>query len=675
MRKVAGILLILFVTIFCVITAMAEELSAPENLTVSIINYTTLHLEWDAVEGATSYAIESRAGGITWWPEGETETTGMDIANPQFHHFFYRVIAKNQNYESDPSKPVFAALPDKTEISLINSDVRADTGDTDGTLLVLWTENPHYITADVVETYYTLYRKNPDGSIQEVARINEKEYSNQHLTDSGKRWFFYNVKDYMESGHTYQYGIAYEVKWIGENIGETNDVINIPVKEYKEYQYKKVLEMPGNVTATPCTREDFAEFLAKGYVSYIGTYDLGSYNDGMMKISWKPVEGATVYYLYQVIKSLIIRFNLVAEYSPEQTMDCFVLTDYEDEQQWLFALCGWDERELGPEEAELQFAKHAHFTWLYVKPCENMSAKSKKNGVALTWNSKTKYQEDAEYVIFRKDIQRNKTVKIAVTDRCSYVDQEAEKGKEYAYYVVTEVKQRSLWDYRIETHRSNPSNEAKVFIEDDQPTTIVVGEGKYEISDKKAVFVGTTNRNNQSITIEDSITLGDKTYKVTGIRSNACKKLEKLTEVTIGKYVTGIEKNAFRDCKQLQTVKGATAVKTIGDSAFAGCVKLTSVPNFTKLVNIENNAFRECKSLMKVILNSKLKQIGKNAFLSCEKLKIIIIKTKLLTAKTIGVNAFKNISKKACVTCPKGMTKSIEMLLREKGMPKDAVFK
>ncbi len=213
--------------------------------------------------------------------------------------------------------------------------------------------------------------------------------------------------------------------------------------------------------------------------------------------------------------------------------------------------------------------------------------------------------------------------------------------------------------------------------EPEDPTTATVKGLKYSLNSKKktAVFTQPKNRKITSITVPDTITVKNKTYKVTEIGANACKGMSKLAKVSIGKNVTKIGKNAFIACKVLKTVTGGAGVTSIGDSAFASCVKLTSVPAFPKLTTIGANACKGCKLLPKITLSAKVKTIGKNAFNGCAKLKTITIKTKLLKDKTVGANAFKGIYSKPTVTCPKGMAKTYKKLLMKKGMPKKAVFK
>ena len=81
------------------------------------------------------------------------------------------------------------------------------------------------------------------------------------------------------------------------------------------------------------------------------------------------------------------------------------------------------------------------------------------------------------------------------------------------------------------------------------------------------------------------------------------------------------------------------------------------------------------KKLKTVIIGKNVKKIGKNAFRSCPKLNNITIKTTKLTAKNVGASAFKGISKKAIVKCPKAKKKAYRKILLKKGMKTSVKFK
>ena len=111
--------------------------------------------------------------------------------------------------------------------------------------------------------------------------------------------------------------------------------------------------------------------------------------------------------------------------------------------------------------------------------------------------------------------------------------------------------------------------------------------------------------------------------------------------------VVSIRKNAFKKNKKLKTVVIGNNVKTIGNSAFA-----------------------ECTSLKKVTIGKNVTTIGKKVFYNSKKLDNIIFKGKKL--KTVGSNAFKNISGKAKIKVPKSKVANYGKKLAGKGL-KDTV--
>lgn len=90
-----------------------------------------------------------------------------------------------------------------------------------------------------------------------------------------------------------------------------------------------------------------------------------------------------------------------------------------------------------------------------------------------------------------------------------------------------------------------------------------------------------------SLTIPASITIDGKTYNVTAIEKNACKKYAKLKKVVIGKNVKSVGANAFAGCKALKNVKIQTTLltkKTIGKKAFSGIHKKAVIKVPTKKI-------------------------------------------------------------------------------------------
>lgn len=103
--------------------------------------------------------------------------------------------------------------------------------------------------------------------------------------------------------------------------------------------------------------------------------------------------------------------------------------------------------------------------------------------------------------------------------------------------------------------------------------TATVGGLKYSLSGSKATVTGPKDKNASMLTIPATIKANGKTYKVTAVKTSACKGMKKLTALTIGKNVRNIGKNAFYGCKKLQTINIRTKQltgTTVASNAFKG---------------------------------------------------------------------------------------------------------
>lgn len=111
--------------------------------------------------------------------------------------------------------------------------------------------------------------------------------------------------------------------------------------------------------------------------------------------------------------------------------------------------------------------------------------------------------------------------------------------------------------------------------------TYTVGKFKYTITGAKTdstgtvAIVGTTysrsDKKFASLTIADTVVIGDVRFKITSVSANAFSRYTMLTSVVIGKNVTSIGSNAFVSCKNLKkmTIKSAK-LKSVGAKAFSG---------------------------------------------------------------------------------------------------------
>ena len=195
---------------------------------------------------------------------------------------------------------------------------------------------------------------------------------------------------------------------------------------------------------------------------------------------------------------------------------------------------------------------------------------------------------------------------------------------------------------------------------------ITVSGGVYKLNLKKktAFFKKSTDKNATSIKIPATVKANGKTYKVTEIAQEACKGMNKLEEVTIGKNVQVIELKAFNGCISLKKIKLGDNLQNIEREAFEGCIKLSTVTIGAGLKEIGSYAFKGCVKLSKLTIGAGLKEIHKEAFWGCSKLKTIKIKSKKLTS--IGENAFK-IYYKAKFYVPSNKITKYEKMIKDAG--------
>ena len=127
---------------------------------------------------------------------------------------------------------------------------------------------------------------------------------------------------------------------------------------------------------------------------------------------------------------------------------------------------------------------------------------------------------------------------------------------------------------------------------------LTAGSLKYIVlkSSKKegtvAVY-GSKKENAKKVVIPKKVKLNGYSFKVTAIRQNAFAKMQKLTEVEIGKNVKKIGKRAFKNCKNLEFVMIGENVAKIETQAFAGCTKLNRIlVKSDKIKSVGADAFK-----------------------------------------------------------------------------------
>ena len=142
-------------------------------------------------------------------------------------------------------------------------------------------------------------------------------------------------------------------------------------------------------------------------------------------------------------------------------------------------------------------------------------------------------------------------------------------------------------------------------------------------SEKPTVsFIKNTNKKAKKVTVPDSVTYNNVTYKVTSIAANAFAKSEKVEQVVVGKNITSVGKKAFYNAKKLKNV---------------------------------------------TLKSGELTKIGENAFSGCKKLTKLTISSKKLTKKSVGKNALKGTSKELIIKVPKAKKSAYKKILLTKG--------
>lgn len=163
---------------------------------------------------------------------------------------------------------------------------------------------------------------------------------------------------------------------------------------------------------------------------------------------------------------------------------------------------------------------------------------------------------------------------------------------------------------------------------------VIIGIGKYKGSITKSF----------SITVKKNsvYTVGNYKYKITTAKTNG--------KGTVS--LTGVKSKDLK--KTLKKITVGATVK-IGGKKF-------------NVTEIGSKAFSDCQKVTSASVGANVTKIGASAFSGCKKLKEVKITSKKL--KSVGKNAFKNISSKAKIKVPKAKKKAYAKILKSKGQKK-----
>lgn len=175
-----------------------------------------------------------------------------------------------------------------------------------------------------------------------------------------------------------------------------------------------------------------------------------------------------------------------------------------------------------------------------------------------------------------------------------------------------------------------------------------------------------------NLTIPDSVTFADSTFRVTGINDHAFIGCNELTTVTIPNTISTIGDYAFSSCSGLVSVTIPNSVTSIGDYAFYGCSGLASpvynntlfafMPtSFTGGYSIPNGitticggAFDGCTELSSITIPNSVTSIGNYAFSGCCGLPSVTIPN---SVTSIGGCAFQGCDQLSSIIIPSPITR------------------
>ncbi|MGI6499923.1 MAG: leucine-rich repeat protein [Anaerostipes sp.] len=140
--------------------------------------------------------------------------------------------------------------------------------------------------------------------------------------------------------------------------------------------------------------------------------------------------------------------------------------------------------------------------------------------------------------------------------------------------------------------------------------TYTVSSKKYKVTNASTSGKGTvtltgvtTSKSKlSSLSIGNTVKIGNKTFKITAIGSNAWKNYTKLKKVTIGNNVTSIGKSAFYNCKKLSklTIK-STKLKSVGSKAIKNIKKNAKIDVPNKKVSKYKKLFKSSTGYKKTM--------------------------------------------------------------------------
>lgn len=205
-------------------------------------------------------------------------------------------------------------------------------------------------------------------------------------------------------------------------------------------------------------------------------------------------------------------------------------------------------------------------------------------------------------------------------------------------------------------------------IEIGNPANLMIVNGlHYDVNfDKKeAIVLKSDKPYSGDVVIPETFTFKDTQYKITAIAEEAFNGCDKLTSITIPRYVKTMGLAAFNDCEALTAVHisdlAAWCEIDFKPCDYDECTAITNPLNYAhklylngKLVQelvipesvtrVSQMAFEECTSLTSVTIPNTVTSIGHGAFSGCTGLKSIVVPNSIKTIDDYTFSCCSNLT-------------------------------
>ena len=127
-----------------------------------------------------------------------------------------------------------------------------------------------------------------------------------------------------------------------------------------------------------------------------------------------------------------------------------------------------------------------------------------------------------------------------------------------------------------------------------------------------------------AVVIPSTITIGDRSYQVTAIGSEAFYQCQKLKTISLPEGLQNIGNNAFHLNNSITEITLPSTLKSIEEGAFYYCYQIQDLVIPEGVTSIGNFAFAYMGNLKKLELPSSLKEIGENVILNNSSLAAVV---------------------------------------------------